>query len=165
MSSTRTMSGLDSCSCERMLWRPSTNPTTLKPAVWRRAMRMAWTTSEWSATIRRRFMRPLASAAWTDFQGHALRRTRPHALAAGDPAEVDDLVLVGDRDVVDARVGGDDHDQVGELGDVVERGALEVELRQLRHVLVVVDDLGAQLVRRLMIFSAGLSRMSPTPPL
>ena len=35
----------------RLLWRPSTKPTTWKPAVWRRASRMAWTTSEWSATI------------------------------------------------------------------------------------------------------------------
>src|SRR3954462_388614 len=107
---------------------------------------MACTTSVWSATMRRRFMIGCPSLGGLDGgERDALRRPRHGTAAAGDPAEVDEVVALGGWDVVHARVGGDDDQHVRELGEVLQRGAAQVELRQLRHELVVVGDLGAEL--------------------
>ena len=100
---------------------------------------------------------------------HQLRGLEAHEVlgldVAGDAAEVDRPRRSGDDlGVVDARVRGDDRRQVGgvEAGVEIDRG--EAELGQLGDVGVVVGDLRSRARSRRMIFSAGDSRVSPTPP-
>ena len=72
-----------------------------------------------------------------------------------------------DRLVVDARVGRDDHGEVGALERLVQRRRCGARARaRSRDERVVVGDLGAAVAHeQSMIFSAGDSRMSLVPAL
>ena len=110
---------------------------------------------------------PVAEADDADATAPARRHSRTTLRgrdAAGDAAQVEHAAARARRHrvVVDARVRGDDHRQVGAVERLVERRDAQAELGQLGHVRVVVDDVGAEpAAAAAMIFSAGDSRMSP----